>query len=355
MDLSDVAGGRGGDDGGGGGPRTVDDPQSVMTRAVGGDLMKHPAGVSLNEAVRDIPGRAISIRETVKRVAIKGRDGKWRAIETPPAGCVPTPVPLPRDAPDAPSPVSASHPRPTGADAPGRTASRSASRPIEPDAPSPELLQGASRSESRDAPEAPSPHNPLRPMVEVAPGVMECDLRPGDSVAQWANPTGRRPRPVVATLGGDDGGGLPVPSSDPDKPSCPTCEKRPPSSPVTWCPMCGRRRTTGDPPATAPPSGCGMAGRMGAGADQLHQPGPAAGADGAGMESEAQLTPPRHDRGVSAGRPRMVRLMGRPLMPERRVRLHSGDVGHTLPYCGRASYPGRVGWSGRSEDYADPC
>ena len=47
-------------------------------------------------------------------------------------------------------------------------------------------------------------------------------------------------------------------------------------------------------------------------------------------------------------RPRMVRLMGRPLMPERRVRLHSGDVGHTLSYCGRA-------WSGRSEDYTDPC
>ena len=307
--------------------------------AVGGDLMKHPAGVSLNEAVRDIPGRAISIRETVKRVAIKGRDGKWRAIETPPAGCVPTPVTLPRDAPDAP----------------GRTASRSASRPIEPDAPSPELLQGASRSESRDAPEAPSPHNPLRPMVEVAPGVMECDLRPGDSVAQWANPTGRRPRPVVVTLGGDDGGGLPVPSSDPDKPSCPTCEKRPPSSPVTWCPMCGRRRTTGDPPPRLRRPAVAWPAAWGPVPTNYIKPGPAAGADGAGMESEAQLTPPRHDRGVSAGRPRMVRLMGRPLMPERRVRLHSGDMGHTLPYCGRASYPGRVGWSRRSEDYADPC
>ena len=63
MDLIDVADGRGGDDGGGGGPRTVDDPQSVMTRAVGGYLMKHPAGVSLNEAVRDIPaGRSVSAR-----------------------------------------------------------------------------------------------------------------------------------------------------------------------------------------------------------------------------------------------------------------------------------------------------
>ena len=56
---------------------------------------------------------------------------------------------------------------------------------------------------------------------------------------------------------------------------------------------------------------------------------------------------------MSAMRRRNSRVLD--TLPERRVRLHSGDVGHTLSYCGRASYPGRVGWSGRSEDYADPC
>ena len=90
-------------------------------------LAKHPEGVSLRAAGREVSGRAERIRAAVRAVGREGTDRRWRLAGE---GASQEGDLYPQDAPDAPRPESASGPMGRGADAPGRSASQSASGPI---------------------------------------------------------------------------------------------------------------------------------------------------------------------------------------------------------------------------------